>query len=237
MKAEISTAVLALSIALQSATAAQSPQALEVSDRTRCGQCQISFSRIIRIGGELDSRPVIETPLVEQDSRGRYYVASYAVPYEIHVYDVNGKFLEAIGTKGQGPGEYRYIRDIRITAGDSLRVFDIDNLRYTVMGPDYKIARSVRLPFARYARNTLIPSRSGGFIINAIGTNASSAGFPLHVFDRRGRLLDSFGSDGSYKADLDLLMYRQTAPSRAGGVWSAHLTHCLLYTSDAADEL
>jgi hypothetical protein len=64
----------------------------------------------------------------------------------VRFFDKRGDFLHAVGRRGAGPGEYRVISMMRRIHGDSLLIWDIGNLRVTLLAPDGKYERSMRSP-------------------------------------------------------------------------------------------
>ena len=126
-----------------------------------------------------------------------------------------------IGRDGEGPGEYRHIRFVRVF-DNHLHVFDLRNVRRTVL--DTKNFETVHT-------NPLTPFTPGSFrfdgailddssyVVNGSIYDADRAGYVLHLFDGRGELIRSFDEmpvgipgapDGS----------RWLARARDGGVWS-----------------
>jgi hypothetical protein len=61
------------------------------------------------------------------DENGRVYLIDTAQNV-IHVYEPNGNYLTKIGGEGDGPGEFRQIREVK-TEGDQLHVLDLSNMR------------------------------------------------------------------------------------------------------------
>ena len=52
--------------------------------------------------------------------------------HELRRYDSAGQYLGASGRKGQGPGDFGAVINLFPAPGDSLYVFDVENLRWTV---------------------------------------------------------------------------------------------------------
>ena len=76
-------------------------------------------------------------------SDGRIVVANDGV--ELRIYSGSGTFLETVGRRGQGPGEYRELAWVWRGAGDTLRVVDCTSRRVDVRAPDGKVARVIRM--------------------------------------------------------------------------------------------
>jgi len=71
---------------------------------------------------------------IEIDDAGRVFIADNKAT-KIHVFSSDGKYLQSIGDKGTGPGEYRGITDTRIVS-NKLYVFDFLQFRTTVYSLD-----------------------------------------------------------------------------------------------------
>lgn len=92
---------------------------------------------------------------------GRYAVA---LPTELRVYSASGVHLATLGQEGEGPGEYLRIGGVARLASDSLAVFDYGLRRVTVYGPDWVVARVLRLPLD-YPSIDGFASLAGGFVV------------------------------------------------------------------------
>lgn len=65
---------------------------------------------------------------------GNIYVWDPSVP-AIRLYDAAGKYVQTIGAKGSGPGEYRAGAGITVTKGGNLLMWDPGNARINVYSP------------------------------------------------------------------------------------------------------
>lgn len=61
------------------------------------------------------------------------------------LYDANGRFVRALGRRGDGPGEMRRLESITVKAGDTLAIFDPGLRRLSFWQPDSGFLRSVNL--------------------------------------------------------------------------------------------
>jgi hypothetical protein len=77
-----------------------------------------------------------------RDNNGRYLVQNHDAT-SIIVYDSTGSFITTVGRAGDGPGEFRGIREVHV-AGDLIYAFDI--ARYHVYTTDLRLVRSVATP-------------------------------------------------------------------------------------------
>lgn len=72
---------------------------------------------------------------LDVDSRGRIYVGD-RLKAGVVVLSPDGRYLRTIGKRGQGPGEFDYIRNVQVLPGDSLLVYDAGINRLSVFPPD-----------------------------------------------------------------------------------------------------
>ena len=77
-------------------------------------------------------------------SNGDIVVAERAAS-ELRRYDAAGNFLWRAGRSGEGPGEFRSLDFVGITAGDSLVTYDGALLRAQLFDPQGRVARSHRV--------------------------------------------------------------------------------------------
>lgn len=68
-------------------------------------------------------------------ARARIYVVD-APQHQLRLYDLNGRFLETIGTRGKGPGEFNFPGDIDLDAAGNLYVVDALNARIQILTPE-----------------------------------------------------------------------------------------------------
>ena len=74
------------------------------------------------------------------DSRGRYWVSiDNGLPM---IFDARGKFLQEVGKRGEGPGEFRYASLAAVIPGDSMAIADLHSI--TIMGPDLRPGRRIQ---------------------------------------------------------------------------------------------
>ena len=77
-------------------------------------------------------------------SNGNILIANGGT-YELRFYDATGTHLRSIGGEGEGPGEFRSLREHWLLGSDSIAVWDSRNARLTVFDIDGKLDRSFRL--------------------------------------------------------------------------------------------
>ena len=101
----------------------------------------------------------------------------------LRVFDSTGRFLNQIGGPGEGPGEFRGLRDAWMVSPDTIGVWDSRALRLSYFTVDGDLTRTATIrPTADLPASPdfLVGSLSdGSVIIGAVGAD--------HVADRRGR--------------------------------------------------
>jgi hypothetical protein len=205
----------ALSLGLCAGVATAQEQ-IEVRGVSSCSGCRIVRESIVLLRD--DQRGLIGglSPVVAQDSRGRYLVSDLQRS-TIAVFDSAGNFLRVIGRRGRGPGEFRLIDRILVTPGDTLRVYDLVLRRESVLSPEYQYIRSRQLPLPIGAV-ALLPGQT--LLMNSIARTRQHAGLPLHLIDAEGKVTRSFGTEQAlFRSGFERALLRSLAVSGTGQVY------------------
>lgn len=150
---------------------------------------------------------------------GRYLVVNDRQPGEIEVYSPAGQYLETAGTRGDGPGEFQYIREMLHGDADSIIISDITAGRVTVLAPDLTVGRTMRLPY----RHRELQRVDGGYVISGGVATSETAGRPLHYVDEEGGLHLSFGADTAIqRPELIGLTIRPLTTDGRSRVWAGY---------------
>lgn len=193
-----------------------------------CPGCEIALEPVLTLG-DPDGPGMLEGAFnnVRVDSRGRYYVFAVGSPY-FWVFDESGEILRRVGRAGQGPGEFGMIGEIIVDPSDSLFVMDPALGRMTVFSPDYRPVRSVAVgPLAR-GQGLFLGTQ---MVINAGIHTPDRIGYPLHLVNRNGEVVASFGSltDGAYRADLrEVLDSRELGASKGDSIWVGRINQYVI---------
>jgi hypothetical protein len=182
----------------------------------------LTLEPLVTLGTRDGPGALVSSPItVSRDSRGRYYVLQFRETSSILVFALGGEFLQAIGRRGQGPGEFEHILYFDVGSGDSLRVYDGGTRRRTVLSPTWEYVSSSRMDVDAF---NAIELPTGETVINGVVNSPDRIGLPLHTVDEQGHLQRSFGSFDDvaiYRGDLQYLMWRRMAPAGVNGVWAA----------------
>jgi hypothetical protein len=207
-----------------------------VTIQDSCGESwAITTSMELRIGGIDDPGQFVQAPGgVTRDGQGRVWIS---FPSEaLYLYDADGSFLTQVGREGEGPGEYRSIRNVVVAPGDTVHVLDRGNRRATVLSPELEVLSTIPLEVPPWGGALRLDS--GDWILNSMVTGEGSVGFPLHHLDPSGRLLESFGAlTPEWDPAFQLGLARSLAGAPDGGVWSAHRTQYRLELWDMENRL
>jgi hypothetical protein len=157
------------------------------------------------------------------DSKGNYYVAhgdGAGAANQIWVFDSTGAFLETIGQRGEGPGEYRGIGRIDVLPGDTLQIYDRILRRRTTLAPDQSSMDTQPLEVGGFFHSVILPD--GRMVVTEHRRSPERVGYPLQLVTRSGRVVRSLGTT---KPDLrpgeERKLRKKVAPGPDGGsVWS-----------------
>lgn len=101
------------------------------------GPFDIRLVEVLRIGEEGNDDGVVFgeiSGLIAVDSRGRIFVGDQQAS-QIYAFGSDGEFIKSIGSKGEGPGEFSLLSDVRVGPGDSLYAFDLRRGRISAFDP------------------------------------------------------------------------------------------------------
>jgi hypothetical protein len=234
-----SVAVLTLALStVRDLPAQDDVRRVVVSSEIACAECTLTLDRVARLGSSNGREGLGGTArLVATDSRGRYYVVDInTAPSTVAVFNADGTFRQLIGTlgrRGQGPGEFSYISQMFVMPGDSLRIDDVRNRRFTILSPDYRVIRTAAYPGAHFLSTILFDD---GYAVTSKRprTPREAVGFPLHRVDASGNIVRSFGfTVRDTSATAQPTLWRSLTPSRAPGRF--HAAHTQSYIIEEWD--
>jgi hypothetical protein len=208
---------LAISLALAGEAAAQ--RVVDIPRQPGCRGCTIEVQRVAVLG-EADGPGIIESEFTMgvADSRGRYFLYHAYAP-EVKAYDANGRFIKRLGGTGRGPGEFNGVGVVRVTAGDTVHLFDGNNLTHSVFSPALQFVRSTALEIMPQIH--AVPLGGDRVVLGVALRSPSRVGLPLHLVEG-GRVVRSFGSvRGAYRPDIPYIDSRTIAPADQRSVWAA----------------
>jgi DNA-binding beta-propeller fold protein YncE len=150
------------------------------------------------IGKEILTRP---TGIAIDSARQRLYVVDTGQndsqeAHRVKVFDLDGTFLEQIGRRGTGDGEFNFPTFASLDAEGRLYVVDSINARIQVFGPDgtflWKFGHSGDHigDFAR-PKGVAVDSFGNIYVVDSRWSN-------IQIFNQQGQLLMIFGGVGEY---------------------------------------
>lgn len=113
--------------------------------------------------GALDGPPEYAFGRIESaamETSGGFYLFDLN-DRQIRRYDRTGRFLNLVGKKGGGPGEYEYAHGMAVTRDGRLIVHDPQNSRITYFYPDGKVASDFPLLRAGFYGTNFVIDTSG----------------------------------------------------------------------------
>ena len=198
-----------------------------VPDAPACATCSLTVSAVVELGdregpgtvAQLNA-PYAQGRVVRSDD-GDYYVPEHTGDGRLLRFSSAGVFREAIGRRGEGPGEY----DLPVLVGgsaDSLTILDIVSSRLTtIRGGE---VATWTLPF-RFADLAVLPD--GRHVYNGFPFERNQTGQPLHVYDLASRTITTSFGDDRVRTDRSRLsslghLRRRVAAAADGNIWAAH---------------
>ena len=179
-----------------------------------CPECDIELVPLVELGEEDGAAALSGMPYVALSPKGPSFLVTLpgATPGELpRLFDARGKFRSALGSVGEGPGEYRSARRA-FASHDSMFVFDRSGNRVTVLVLPDSVVRTTAWSFIA---SEIVELPDGSFVVARDG---DASGLPLHHVSRAGTRLESFGDPLASRLEL-----RQERLARApdGTFWSA----------------
>jgi hypothetical protein len=113
----------------------------------------------------------------------KYYIAAAD---KVHLYDATGKYLNSVGEKGRGPGEYVELLDMMVEENGNISVYSWGTL-YTY-SPEGRFLRSTE-----YVHQSTQFGKANGYNYHFFGHRSGRAGMPyqLYITDNNNSTIDS----------------------------------------------
>ncbi|NIO20266.1 MAG: 6-bladed beta-propeller [Candidatus Aenigmarchaeota archaeon] len=141
---------------------------------------------------------------IAKDNQGNIYILD-AGNHRIQKFGPDGKYIETIGNRGQGPGEFYLPLSLDIDSGGYLYVSDPQNQRVQILKPDGTDHKTIS--FHETPAGTIRLLKSGdmvmgkGGIIFSFGPGGGSQSPDklMKILDSGGNVLNQFGEPVTYK--------------------------------------
>lgn len=196
------TGLLSLRIALAVLILGAPQKGSAQQDEPTCARCRIELRRVVAIGD--NNRGLVGEHVSTVELDGRYYVSTVASPDRIQVFDSDGSFLNYIGRRGEGPGEFLFIQDIEVGPDGNIWVFD-DRPYITVYQPDGTLVSTVQVPWGGLTLNgvELLPDTT--ILINGVIPTPNGVGRWVHAWHPTSGILWSLADDQElYRRNTEL---------------------------------
>ncbi len=190
----------------------------EASGPCPSDDCRIELEHITRIT-DADDPGILPTEVFwPQETEAGTFVTASLDETQIAEFGPDGRLTGVIGRAGQGPGEFGIVATPIPGPGDTLFALDLGLGRISMFGPDRALAGTLPMPL--FAPPVFVMP-DGSFLVASQIRTSESIGYPMHVVDREGRVVRSFGTDEpQYRPDLSHILTRKVAPSQDGTVWA-----------------
>ena len=188
----------------------------EASGPCAAGDCRIELEHVTRITDADDPGILPPETVWLQETEAGTFVSASLDETRIAEFGPDGRLVGVIGRAGEGPGEFGAVVTPIPGPGDTLFAPDLVQGRVTMFGPDRSLAGTLPMPFRP---DLAMPD--GSFLVARQVGRREMIGYPMHVVDREGRVVRSFGTDEpQYRPDMDHILTRNVAPGQDGTVWA-----------------
>jgi hypothetical protein len=140
------------------------------------------------------------------DAQGNWYILDTG-NHRIQKFSPDGKYLNTIGSRGQGPGEMSYPVSLDIYPEGNLLVSDPNNQRVQILLPDGREYKTIRMTQGTIGSarilttGQIVMSASGGFIMMGMGEEDKDKKLPklMKIINSEGKTQKEFGAQHDYK--------------------------------------
>jgi hypothetical protein len=200
---------------------AQGP-VIELSSEA-CPDCSITLTPLVTLGDAEGPGLIGGISAIARLADGRYVLSAEGENDLIKVFASDGTFLQSVGGRGQGPGEFGYIRFLK-PSGNDLHVIDLSPRRQTVFSAGFDVLRTNPYQLSP-GWDALVVSDSLT-VVNAYVYRGDRAGYLLHAINRRGDTTRSFAMipGGVARGASGRSYFRNLCVSSSGGIWALYRT-------------
>jgi hypothetical protein len=191
-KAVARSSTTILSMLILGASAATGQTVTPIPGGPTCSTCQLTLERVVSLGSLSDPTSIMRTVGgIQHDSKGRYLATGTPQNSDVLVYDSTGRYVDTWGRNGDGPGEFRAVRDLMLLPGDSLLVHDRSLQRLTVLDTDGKYVWSSSHPALQLRE--VAPFSDSLWVAAGSASSPDRIGYALHFIRPDGTVTASFG--------------------------------------------
>jgi hypothetical protein len=166
--------------------------------------CEIGLNELGVAGVDLQTDAISYQGMVAVDARARRIYTPNFSDDRVLVFSFDGRFIEAIGGPGQGPGEFRDIRDLHVDAEGTLWVIDVGYVH--LFEANGELRRSIRFPGGALAVPDIFhPISDGRMLVRAVGPMTrgllGDRTGPVHLLEDWTEVGRAFGDPGRYSRE------------------------------------
>jgi len=128
---------------------------------------------------------------LEVDSLGNFLIADGWLTRQVYIFSAQGQFLQILGKKGFGPGEYLTPVSIEIDKAGQIWIADYNNNKVNVYDSDYKFIKAITFkPRIKY----YLHLNSKGWIYLYLGqlSMGNKTIDLIYLYNNQGQLIKSF---------------------------------------------
>ncbi len=117
-----------------------------IPDAIACDACRVRLDSVATLGEDADGDGLLAGFMgqtIVKDASGAHWLFSQQLSYQLWRFDPDGS-AALIGTEGEGPKEYKWIRSLGLDSHGSVVVFDRGNQRVNVLSATGSITSSMR---------------------------------------------------------------------------------------------
>ena len=165
--------------------------------------------------------PVVEPLPGRRIAMAEVFANGIGVSDRFFVASRDGSGGHWVGRRGEGPGEYRFVRLVE-PEGERLHVFDPMRMLRTVLdATTFGVVHTNHLEPLQFGADGLVLDDST-YVINGTMYSRDRAGYVLHLFNGEGEVVRSFDEIPVAMPGEEPIrgQLRELAPARNGGVWS-----------------
>lgn len=192
---------------------------VSVPDAPACATCSLDVSAIVELGDREGPGTVGEQAYIRRSDDGDYYVSANLGDGRLLRFSPGGIFRDAIGRRGEGPGEY-ILPVLMGGTADSLTILDIRSFRLTTIRDNATATTSLLFIAGDFA---LLPD--GRHVYSAVVFEPDRIGHPLHLYDEAsGEITRSFGDEGvrvDRSSRSSSALRRRVAVAEDANIWAA----------------
>jgi hypothetical protein len=141
-------------------------------------------AREIPVPKDTPDEAVLGRPLALALDGDRLYIAD-ALDCAVKIFSTQGRYLESVGRKGQGPGELSFPSGVCVSGG-TIAVADKLNSRIQIFNREGKAAGGFKLPFAP---DRILALDGERFLVTSNPTGRRAGERLLHIYDREGGIV------------------------------------------------